>query len=95
MPTLATIDGHRIDTPPGIRQRDIDAEHEALVGLGLVIRAAAEQVFATGARLDQLTLGVPTGRQPVDQLAQVIAEGVADATCLNSHGFRSLMAGVR
>jgi len=95
MPTLVTVDGHTIQVPPGVRQRDLDAEHEALVGLGLVLRAAAEQAFGKAGALDVLTRGAPRGRTPVNQLAEVLGEAVSDALCLTADGERALMAGVR
>lgn len=94
-PRLVTVDGDPVEAPAGIRQRDLDAEHEALVGLGLVLRAAAEQAFAKRTALDVMTRGVPTGRHPVDQLAAIIGEAVSDALQLTPEGERSLMIGVR
>jgi len=92
MPTLITPDGNPVQVPPGVRQRDLDAEHDALVGLGLIVRATADQALARGRQLDILTRE-PAG-EDAESLADILAEAVSDALALTADGERALMTGL-
>ena len=103
MPTLFTADGAPVQVPPGVRQRDLDAEHDALAGLGLIVRATADQAIARGRQLDILTRA-PAGRpgplsadaaSDAAQLTEILAEAVSDALALTADGERALMTGAR